>query len=70
MTDRTRYLTVILDQDMRVDDVEEVVKAIRQNRWVGDVKVGPPPDHMAREEAKYELRRELYDFMKKLLSWP
>lgn len=66
MTDRTRYLTVILDKDVRVDDVEEVVAALKMIRCVEDVRIGLPPNHIEREVAKLELWRELSEFMQKL----
>lgn len=48
MTNRTRHLTVILEEDMRVDDVEGVRQALLQNRNVAEVIVGQPPDLMPR----------------------
>jgi hypothetical protein len=69
MTDRTRHLTVVLEEDMRVDDAEAVVNAIKMIRCVAEVEVGPPPAHMARQEAKVELKREIFDFVQELLSW-
>lgn len=62
MTDRIRTFTVILTEDMRDDDVAVVLSAIRQNRYVADVIPGPAVtmvDHIQREIAKRELRREL-----------
>lgn len=41
MTDRVRTLTVILDREMRDDDVEIVVDAIKLMRYVSDVELGP-----------------------------
>lgn len=69
MTDRARHLYVILTEDMRVDDVQEVVKAISQNRYVADVIVGTPPDDMHRAVAKSELKRELTDSILNLLEF-
>lgn len=68
MTDRTRHLTVVLDRDMRVDDVEHVVNAIKMVKYVDDVLVGEPPDYMARITAKQELVQKFRDFYGKLLE--
>lgn len=43
MTDRVRHLTVILDKDVRVDDAQEIIQALKMNRFVADVVLGPPP---------------------------
>ncbi len=40
MTDRHRTLTVVLDHDMRSDDVEAVVDAIKMIRCVSKVMTG------------------------------
>ena len=37
MTDRIKSLVVTLDEDIRVDDVESIVNAIKQLRHVADV---------------------------------
>lgn len=67
MTDRTRHLMVLLDRDYRVDDdAKAIVEAIEMIRGVDQVKVGPPPDTMARASAKQELRQELREFIEKL----
>ena len=60
MTTRIRTLTVILDHDVRTDDAEPIIDAIRALRSVEDVVIGPPSDSFAREVAKAELRRELF----------
>lgn len=41
MTDRIRTLTVVLDRDMRDDDVEVVVKALSCIKHVSKVELGP-----------------------------
>jgi hypothetical protein len=41
MTDRVVSLTVILDQEYRVDDVERLVEAIQMIRGVAHVEKGP-----------------------------
>ncbi len=44
MTDRHRTLTVVLDRDMRSDDVEAVVDAIKMMRCVSRVVLGDRTD--------------------------
>ena len=69
MTDRVRTLTVLLDRDMRTDDVEMVVNAIKMIRRVADVETGPVVDseqHFARSIAFRKLKKMLW---KQLLSW-
>lgn len=66
MTNRVRALTVVLDRDFRDDDVDVLVQAIRTMRGVETVELGPVveyQDHMAREVAKSELRKELFDLL-------
>lgn len=63
MTDRVRTLTVVLDQDMRDDDVQVIVRAIKMLRHVDDVKLGTvltAEYHIARETARLDLVREVY----------
>ena len=59
MTDRVNRLLVTLDRDMRDDDVESVMRAIRMNRFVCDVTyencVTDPRDHAARQQVRHDL---------------
>lgn len=64
MTDRISYLTVVLDQDIRDDDVQAVIDALGQNRHVISVKAGAPvnhTDHVARERLRFEMRGKVLD---------
>lgn len=66
MTDRVASLTVTLKKDMRVDDVEDLKKAISMIRNVASVENGLIPDisfHMARERAAHELREKLFQVL-------
>jgi hypothetical protein len=38
MTDRLKGLVVVLDKDIRVDDAEEIINAIRMIKGVADVQ--------------------------------
>ena len=61
MTDRIHSLTVVLDKDMREDDVQAVANAIRMLRPVIDVhlNVADPVSVMAESRAKFDLRKKL-----------
>ena len=63
MTDRIRHLTVILDRDMRDDDVECVLTALRMTRFVASVEphVVTSSDVMARMVVRSEVHRECRD---------
>jgi len=66
MTDRIRTIHVILDQDYRVDDGEAILNAIRMIKGVAQADFGPVmrgDDHLQREIAKIELRRQLLDLL-------
>jgi hypothetical protein len=61
MTDRYNYLTVILEDDIRSDDAEPLIKAIGMLRGVLAVQphVANASDRTAQERARHELREEL-----------
>lgn len=62
MTDRIQHLTVVLDDDVRIDDVEGLVRAISMLRGVERVSTGKPvdsTDHLARSRARQELRTKV-----------
>jgi hypothetical protein len=62
MTDRYKGLIVTLDTDLRDDDAEPIIAAIRQLRGVIDVRpvVANPDDHINRQRVAYELRARLF----------
>lgn len=61
MTDRYHSLTVVLDADMRVDDAEVLMSAIRQFRGVAGVTgvVADMASHMAEARARRDLGDKL-----------
>ena len=66
MTDRHRSVTVLLDSDMRSDDLESVLSAIRRIRGVESVEPGPVVDimmYLATESARASLRRQLLEIL-------
>lgn len=67
MTDRISYLTVVLTHDIRADEVEAVMEAIRQNRHVLAVAAGEPVspmEYVARERVKSELLEKVLGFLR------
>lgn len=66
MTDRYYALTVVLDRDIRSDDAESLIAAIRLLRGVLSVEplVSTPDTWMAEERAKSELKRKIFDALK------
>ena len=63
MTDRIRHLTITLDEDIRVDDLEPIVSAIQHVRGVASVErhVVQAEDHLARQTVRAEVRHKLHD---------
>lgn len=63
MTDRVRHLTITLDEDTRVDDLESIVSAIRHIRGVANVEhhIVRLEDHLAREAVRAEIQGKLHD---------
>lgn len=60
MTNRCRTLTVILDGEYRVDDVENIIHAITMLRGVYEVKAGEiTADYLAIKIAKRDLEEKL-----------
>lgn len=65
--DRVHSLTVVLDKDMRSDDVESIINAIFCFKHV--LAVGPcavnVDTHMAQERARHELEAKLWTVLYK-----
>jgi hypothetical protein len=61
MTDRISALTVVLNQDIRSDDVEVITNAIRMIRGVAsvDLNVVEPREHIARERVRSDIESKL-----------
>ena len=66
MTDRINGLFVVLEHDIRTDDVEAVVNAIQMIHHVLEVKkhVVDFDSHIASTRAKNELREKLWELLK------
>jgi hypothetical protein len=59
MTDRVDAITVILDHDIRIDDVDAVMSAMRQLRGVLDVRPHISDDLVSRVTVEMRIRAEL-----------
>lgn len=70
MTDRVHALTVVLDRDIRIDDLEPLVTAISLLRGVASVTstVTTSSDFIARERVRIEMRTRMFDALETILS--
>jgi inosine-uridine nucleoside N-ribohydrolase len=61
MTNRINAITVVLDTDMREDDAEALLAAIRQLRGVlsASGNIADPHTHVAQERMRHELGQKL-----------
>jgi hypothetical protein len=66
MTDRVHSLTVVLDGDIRIDDLQPLIAAIRQMRNVAYVEthVSDVASLMAEVRAKQELQSKLFEALR------
>lgn len=64
MTDRVKGFTVTLEKDIRIDDVEVIMNAIRMIRGISDVSpcVSTIDDYMNRQIVKHEIREKFWKF--------
>jgi len=65
MTDRYHALTVILEKDIRSDDAESLISAIKMIKGVLNVKprISDATTWMAEERARMELGKKLLDIL-------
>lgn len=63
MTDRVQALTVVLDRDIRDDDVQPIIDAIHQLRHVISVvtNVVDTDDFIARQRVAHHIRKRIYE---------
>lgn len=66
MTDRIHSLTVVLERDIREDDVQPIIDAIGMCRGVLRVKtlVADPTSYMAISRARMALIEKLHDALR------
>jgi len=62
MTDRVKGFTVTLEKDIRIDDVEVILNAVKMIRGVAHVEpsIKTSDDHFARERVKMEMREKIW----------
>lgn len=62
MTDRINSLTIVLENDVRSDQIEPLLTAIRQLRCVLTVKenITDVSDYVAQERARHKIKEELW----------
>lgn len=65
MTDRIKSLTVVLEKDIREDDCEGIIDAIKMIRGVlkVDYEVADHEHHAAKVQARYELQKEMREIL-------
>lgn len=65
MTDRTRCLTVILDKEYRVDDVQAITHAISMMKGVlsVDINIQDWNTHSAIMTAKRDLEKKMWEIL-------
>lgn len=66
MTDRIRTLSVLLEKDLREDDVRAIVDAIKMVRCVETVELGEAvqfDDHIARGTAQRLLGEQVWELI-------
>lgn len=69
MTDRIKGFVVTLDSDVRIDDIDHIVNAIKMIKGICSVEpsVSNFDDTMNRERIKSELRGKFIEFLKENL---
>lgn len=65
MTDRVKSLTVVLESDVRTDDVKPLIDAISQLRGVLAVTrtIAEPMDFVAEARVRHDLERKLWEVL-------
>lgn len=63
MTDRIRHLTVVLDRDIRTDDIEPVITALHMVKGVASVEahITDLRHHIAMNSVRSEIEGKLYE---------
>jgi len=66
MTDRYNYITVGLEKDIRDDDAEALISAIKQLRGVGSVgpNISDPTAWTAENRARRELEQKIFNVLR------
>lgn len=66
MTDRFNALTIVLDRDIRSDDAQSVIDAIKMVRGVQSVtpNIADMTDHIAYVRARGEIAAKLFEVLR------
>lgn len=66
MTQRINALTVVLEKDIREDDIELIVNAIQMLRYVlsVDTNVSDINSHIAYQRARYDIQDKLLEALR------
>jgi hypothetical protein len=69
MTDMVKGFTITLDTDIRIDNVEVVLNAIKMIKHVAHVDpiISTSNDHHEKIRLRQELQSKFYDFMRENL---
>ncbi|MFA5207532.1 MAG: hypothetical protein WC428_02630 [Candidatus Paceibacterota bacterium] len=69
MTDRVKGFTVTLAEDMRIDDIEPIMQAIRMIKGVIDVQpsITDSNDHINRIQVLSNIRKKFIKFLEEEL---
>jgi hypothetical protein len=70
MTDRIKGFAVTLEEDMRIDDIDNIINAIRMIKGIASVEpsISNIDDDINRERIKSEFRDEFIKFYKEKLK--
>ena len=70
MTDRIKGFIVTLDKDIREDDIDEIVTALKMVKRVADVTPMKSEfvDQQARARVRVEIRDKFYEFMTEVMK--
>jgi hypothetical protein len=70
MTDRIKGFVVTLEEDMRIDDIDNILNAIRMIKGISSVEpsISNIDDHINRERIKSEYREQFIKFYKENLK--
>jgi len=70
MTSRVKGFTVTLEEDIRIDDVQAILNAVRMIKGVVHVEpsITTSNDHIIQQRLKYELSDKLLGFIKENLT--
>lgn len=70
MTDRLKGCFVAFERDIREDDAEAIINAIKMIKGVEDVKVNiaDADDWMNRQQIRRELRKKTFDLFREFFN--